>query len=41
MRIEIVLFDGFDELDALAPLEVLRRAVKAGADMQVAASRIA
>ena len=34
MRIQIVLFDGFDELDALAPFEVLRRAGEAGADIQ-------
>jgi putative intracellular protease/amidase len=25
-RIEIVVFDGFDELDAIAPYEVLRTA---------------
>jgi transcriptional regulator GlxA family with amidase domain len=36
MRIDIVLFDGFDELDALAPYEVLRRAGEAGADLRVA-----
>jgi transcriptional regulator GlxA family with amidase domain len=29
-----VLFEGFDELDALAPFEVLRRAAEAGADMR-------
>ena len=34
MRIQIVLFDGFDELDALAPYEVLRRAEEMGAEMQ-------
>lgn len=36
MQIEIVLFDGFDELDALAPYEVLQRAAEAGADLRVA-----
>jgi transcriptional regulator GlxA family with amidase domain len=34
VRIDILLFDGFDELDALAPYEVLRRAAEAGADIQ-------
>lgn len=33
MRIQIVLFDGFDELDAIAPFEVLRRAEELGADL--------
>lgn len=32
MRIDILLFDGFDELDAIAPCEVLRAATEAGAD---------
>lgn len=36
MRIEIIVYDGFDELDALAPFEVLRRAAEAGADIRVA-----
>jgi transcriptional regulator GlxA family with amidase domain len=31
----ILLFDGFDELDALAPYEVLRRAEEAGASFSV------
>jgi transcriptional regulator GlxA family with amidase domain len=31
----ILLFDGFDELDALAPYEVLRRAEEAGAPFSV------
>jgi transcriptional regulator GlxA family with amidase domain len=31
----ILLFDGFDELDALAPYEVLRRAEEAGAQFSV------
>ena len=35
MRMQIVVFDGFDELDALAPLEVLRRAAALGADLRV------
>jgi transcriptional regulator GlxA family with amidase domain len=34
MRIDIALFDGFDELDALAPFEALRRAAELGADLQ-------
>jgi transcriptional regulator GlxA family with amidase domain len=34
MRIDIVVFDGMDELDAVGPLEVLRRA---GFDVQVVA----
>ncbi len=34
MRIDIALFDGFDELDALAPFEVLRRAAEFGADLR-------
>ena len=35
MRIEIVVFDGFDELDALGPFEVLMNAAAAGADFSV------
>jgi transcriptional regulator GlxA family with amidase domain len=35
VRIEIVLYDGFDELDALAPYEVLQNAASAGADFSV------
>lgn len=35
MLIEILVFDGVDELDALGPLEVLRSAAAAGADFQV------
>lgn len=34
MRIDIVAFDGLDEMDALGPLEVLRSAERAGADFQ-------
>jgi len=34
MRIDIVLFDGFDELDALAPLEVLQTAAGHAADIE-------
>ena len=34
MQIDIVLFDGFDELDALAPFEVLQTAGGHGADIQ-------
>jgi transcriptional regulator GlxA family with amidase domain len=36
MRIAVVVFDGFDELDAIGPLEVLRNAAKGGADLEVA-----
>jgi transcriptional regulator GlxA family with amidase domain len=35
MRIAIVVFEGFDELDAIGPLEVLRQAAVAGADLEV------
>jgi len=34
LQIDIVLFPGFDELDAVAPLEVLQNARAAGADFQ-------
>ena len=34
MRIEIVVFDGFDEMDALAPYEVLRTAAELGAPIE-------
>jgi hypothetical protein len=34
MRIQILLFDGFDELDALGPLEVLHAAADAGAELR-------
>jgi transcriptional regulator GlxA family with amidase domain len=33
MRIDIILFDGFDELDAVAPFEVLRTAEELGGDL--------
>jgi transcriptional regulator GlxA family with amidase domain len=33
MRIEILLYDGFDELDGIAPFEVLRTAEEHGADI--------
>jgi transcriptional regulator GlxA family with amidase domain len=36
VRIEILVFDGFDELDALAPYEVLQNAAALGADFSVA-----
>lgn len=36
MRIEILLFDGFDELDGIGPYEVLRTAARLGADFDVA-----
>jgi transcriptional regulator GlxA family with amidase domain len=35
VRIAIILFDGFDELDAIAPYEVFRHAAKLGADIDV------
>ena len=35
MRIEIVVFDGFDELDAIGPFEVLRNATLAVEDLDV------
>lgn len=35
MRIEIVAFDGVDELDAIGPFEVLQNAAAAGADFSV------
>jgi transcriptional regulator GlxA family with amidase domain len=34
MQIDILLFDGFDELDALGPYEVLRTAAARGADVR-------
>ena len=33
--VEIVLFDGFDELDAIGPYEVFENAAHAGADLEV------
>jgi transcriptional regulator GlxA family with amidase domain len=36
MRIAVVVFEGFDELDAIGPLEVLRSAAAGGADLEVA-----
>src|SRR5512146_2648356 len=35
MRAEIILYDGFDDLDALAPHEVLRRAAAVRDDFSV------
>jgi transcriptional regulator GlxA family with amidase domain len=35
MRIDILLFDGFDDLDALGPNELLRHAARAGAPFEV------
>jgi transcriptional regulator GlxA family with amidase domain len=35
MRIEIVVFEGFDEVDAVAPYEVLRNAADAVPDLEV------
>jgi transcriptional regulator GlxA family with amidase domain len=34
MRVAIVIYPGFDELDAVAPYEVLRTAAVAGADLE-------
>ena len=34
VKVQIILFDGFDELDAIAPFEVLRSATAIGADVQ-------
>ncbi|WP_017328111.1 hypothetical protein [Synechococcus sp. PCC 7336] len=31
MKVQVVIFDGFDELDAIAPFEVLRTAVEMAA----------
>jgi len=36
MNIDILLFDGFDDLDALGPNELLRHAARAGAPFEVA-----
>ena len=35
MKVQIVIFDGFDELDAIGPYEVLQTAAKLGADIHV------
>src|SRR5215469_1323936 len=36
MRFQIIIFDGFDELDAIAPYEVLRNAVREkGGDVEL------
>jgi transcriptional regulator GlxA family with amidase domain len=35
LLIDIVLFDGFDELDAIGPFEVLKNAAQRGADFSV------
>lgn len=35
MRIEIILFDGFDELDAIGPFEVFKNAAEGGGDFDV------
>jgi transcriptional regulator GlxA family with amidase domain len=35
MKIQIIIFNGFDELDAIAPFEVLKNAAAVGADIQV------
>lgn len=35
MKIDVIVFDGFDELDALGPYEVLTNAVQGGADADV------
>ncbi|GET38200.1 DJ-1/PfpI family protein [Microseira wollei] len=35
LKVQIIIFDGFDELDGIAPYEVLKVAAANGADMQV------
>lgn len=35
MKIQIIIFDGFDELDAIAPFEVLQTAAAMGCDLTV------
>src|SRR3954471_11315562 len=35
MRIDVLLYPGFDELDAVAPFEVFKKAASAGADFRV------
>ncbi|TLS36778.1 DJ-1/PfpI family protein [Pseudalkalibacillus caeni] len=35
MNVQILLFEGFDELDAIGPFEVLKRANECGANFQV------
>jgi transcriptional regulator GlxA family with amidase domain len=35
MRIEIILFDGFDELDAIGPFEVFQNAAEGGVEFDV------
>ncbi|MGP1371306.1 MAG: DJ-1/PfpI family protein [Almyronema sp.] len=35
VKAQIILFNGFDELDAIAPFEVLQTAMAMGADLQV------
>jgi transcriptional regulator GlxA family with amidase domain len=35
MQVDIIVYDGVDELDVIGPLEVLRRAAQAGADITV------
>jgi hypothetical protein len=35
MNVQIILFDGFDELDAFAPFEVLHMATRFQSDLQV------
>jgi len=34
MRVAIVIYDGFDELDALGPFEVLRNAAAVASEME-------
>ncbi|HET6447910.1 MAG TPA: hypothetical protein VFG31_02280, partial [Conexibacter sp.] len=36
MQIDILIFDGFDDLDALGPNELLRHSARAGAPFEVA-----
>jgi transcriptional regulator GlxA family with amidase domain len=39
-RIAIVLFDGFDELDAVGPFEVFKNAARSGAPVEVRLARL-
>jgi len=40
MRFQILIFDGFDELDAIAPYEVLKNAASAGAIVELVTSDV-
>lgn len=40
MKAQIVIFNGFDELDAIAPFEILQNAARLGADIQTELVRV-